>query len=222
MSWFQAWGSVVLLGGLVAASGAVAQSDQAAKAPGSLAEASSFFKAPPLDGCRIAFDDLIKGGSKALRGQWFVQKGPGETGLPVGGRVDMQPLPQRAGEVLTLRFRNGRLVADSAVSGVIPIGVLDRAPPEPGTGLRAESVGRGDLADGAEVFLDELGVGRLPCGVEQMLQLRLQSERDTGTGDVLRQDIRLFLIDQTRMSGTYRETGPGGRLERGVISLMRR
>ena len=55
-----------------------------------------------------------------------------------------------------------------------------------------------------------------------LLRLNLLAERDSGTGEVLRQDIRLFLVDQGRMSGTYRETGPGGRLERGLITLLRR
>ncbi|OBY24999.1 hypothetical protein [Leisingera sp. JC1] len=208
-----------LLGGAPVAEAQTAQSNTA---PGSLAEASSFFKAPPLDGCRISIDDLIKGGSQALRGQWIVQKGPGEISLNTGGRIEMVPLPQRTGDVLRLGFRNGRLVADSAALGFLPIGVEDRAYLKPGTGLRAESVGRGDLADGAEVFLDELALGALPCGADQLLRLNLLAERDSGTGEALRQDIRLFLVDQGRMSGTYRETGPGGRLERGLITLLRR
>ncbi len=195
---------------------------QAQTAPGSLAEASSFFEAPPLDGCRISIDDLIKGGSQALRGQWIVQKGPGEISLNTGGRIEMVPLPQRTGDLLRLSFRNGRLVADSATLGFLPIGVEDRAPLKPGTGLRAESAGRGDLPDDTEVFLDELALGALPCGADQLLRLNLLAERDSGTGEMLRQDIRLFLVDQGRMSGTYRETGPGGRLERGVITLLRR
>ncbi|MEW2911658.1 hypothetical protein [Leisingera sp. JC11] len=214
MIWRRALAVAVLLG---AAPLALAQT-----APGSLAEASSFFKAPPLDGCRISLEELIKGGSAALRGQWVVQKGPGEIAQAAGGRIEMVPLPQRTGEVLLLGFRNGRLVADSAALGFLPIGVEDRAPVKPGTGLRAESVGRGDLADGTEVFLDELALGALSCGADQLLRLNLLAERDSGTGEALRQDIRLFLVDQSRMSGTYRETGPGGRLERGLITLLRR
>ncbi|WP_424976828.1 hypothetical protein [Leisingera sp. S232] len=209
----------VLLAGSVSAQ---AQTDQAQTAPGSLAEASSFFKAPRLDGCTISLEDLVNGGSEALRGQWTVLKGPGEIGLSVGGRITMEPLLQRGGEVLRLGFRNRRLVADSPVLGVLPIGVLDRAPVKPGTGLRAESVGRGDLAEGTEVFLDELTLGVLPCGTDQLLRLNLLAERETGTGELQRQDIRLFLIDQSRLSGTYRETGPGGQLERGLITLRRR
>ncbi|KIC29861.1 hypothetical protein [Leisingera sp. ANG-M6] len=216
------WRALAVAALLGASPAAEAQTEQSNAAPGSLAEASSFFKAPPLDGCRISIDDLIKGGSQALRGQWVVQKGPGETGLTAGGRIEMVALPQRSGEVLRLGFRNGRLVADSAALGFLPIGVEDRAPLKPGTGLRAESVGRGDLPDGTEVFLDELALGALPCGADQLLRLNLQAERDSGTGEELRQDIRLFLIDQGRMSGTYRETGPAGRLERGLITLMRR
>ncbi|MDC0657100.1 hypothetical protein N6L27_03735 [Leisingera sp. SS27] len=200
----------------------IAPAVQAQTAPGSLAEASSFFKAPPLDGCRISIDDLIKGGSQALRGQWIVQKGPGEISLKTGGRIEMVPLPQRTGDLLRLSFRNGRLVADSATLGFLPIGVEDRAPLKPGTGLRAESAGRGDLPDDTEVFLDELALGALPCGADQLLRLNLLAERDSGTGEMLRQDIRLFLVDQGRMSGTYRETWPGGRLERGLITLLRR
>ncbi|MCB4454528.1 hypothetical protein [Leisingera sp. McT4-56] len=214
MVWFRVLAAAAMMGGSPAV---LAQT-----APGSLAEASGFFKAPPLDGCKITVEDLVKGGSEALRGQWIVQKGPGETGLAAGGRIEMQPLPQRTGELLRLGFRNGRLVADSAVLGIMPIGVQDRAPVQPGTGLRAESVGRGDLADGTEVYLDQLAPGALPCGADQLLRLNLRAERDTGTGEALRQDIRLFLIDQSRMSGTYRETGPGGRLERGLITLLRR
>ncbi|MBY6065253.1 hypothetical protein KUW17_00730 [Leisingera aquaemixtae] len=214
MVWFRVLAAAAMMGGSPAV---LAQT-----APGSLAEASGFFKAPPLDGCTITIEDLVKGGSEALRGQWIVQKGPGETGLAAGGRIEMQPLPQRTGELLRLGFRNGRLVADSAVLGIMPIGVQDRAPVQPGTGLRAESVGRGDLADGTEVYLDQLALGALPCGADQLLRLNLRAERDTGTGEALRQDIRLFLIDQSRMSGTYRETGPGGRLERGLITLLRR
>ncbi|MBY6137950.1 hypothetical protein KUV26_00695 [Leisingera daeponensis] len=205
---------------LSGSSGVLAQTVQTA--PGSLAEASSFFKAPRLDGCTVPLEDLAKGGAQALRGQWVVQKGPGEAGLAAGGRIEMVPLPQRTGEVLSLRFRNGRLVADSAALGFLPIGVEDRAPLKPGTGLRAESVGRGDLAEGTEVYLDELTLGALPCGADRMLRLNLLAERESGTGKVLRQDIRLFLVDQGRMSGTYRETGPGGRLERGLITLLRR
>lgn len=214
MVWFRVLAAAAMMGGSPAV---LAQT-----APGSLAEASGFFKAPPLDGCTITIEDLVKGGSEALRGQWIVQKGPGETGLAAGGRIEMQPLPQRTGELLRLGFRNGRLVADSAVLGIMPIGVQDRAPVQPGTGLRAESVGRGDLADGTEVYLDQLALGALPCGADQLLRLNLRAERDTGTGEALQQDIRLFLIDQSRMSGTYRETGPGGRLERGLITLLRR
>lgn len=214
MVWFRVLAAAAMMGGSPAVLAQIA--------PGSLAEASGFFKAPPLDGCTITVEDLVKGGSEALRGQWIVQKGPGETGLAAGGRIEMQPLPQRTGELLRLGFRNGRLVADSAVLGIMPIGVQDRAPVQPGTGLRVESVGRGDLADGTEVYLDQLALGALPCGADQLLRLNLRAERDTGTGEALRQDIRLFLIDQSRMSGTYRETGPGGRLERGLITLLRR
>lgn len=214
--------ALVLAALLGNAPAAEAQTAQSNTAPGSLAEASSFFKAPPLDGCRVSIDDLIKGGSQALRGQWIVQKGPGEIALNTGGRIEMVPLPQRTGDVLRLGFRNGRLVADSAALGFLPIGVEDRAPLKPGTGLRAESAGRGDLPDDTEVFLDELALGALPCSADQLLRLNLLAERDSGTGEVLRQDIRLFLIDQGRMSGTYRETGPGGRLERGLITLLRR
>ncbi|MBY6054942.1 hypothetical protein KUV33_00695 [Leisingera daeponensis] len=205
---------------LSGSSGVLSQTVQTA--PGSLAEASSFFKAPRLDGCTVPLEDLVKGGAQALRGQWVVQKGPGEAGLAAGGRIEMVPLPQRTGEVLSLQFRNGRLVADSAALGFMPIGVEDRAPLKPGAGLRAESVGRGDLAEGTEVYLDELTLGALPCGADRMLRLNLLAERESGTGEVLRQDIRLFLVDQGRMSGTYRETGPGGRLERGLITLLRR
>ncbi|WP_254604130.1 hypothetical protein [Leisingera sp. ANG59] len=207
---------------LGASSAAEAQTVQSNTVPGSLAEASSFFKAPRLDGCRISLEELIKGGSQSLRGQWIVQKGPGEIALDTGGRIEMVPLPQRTGDVERLGFRNGRLVADSAALGFLPIGVEDRAPLKPGTGLRAESAGRGDLPDATEVFLDDLALGALPCGADQLLRLNLLAERDSGTGEVLRQDIRLFLIDQSRMSGTYRETGPGGRLERGLITLLRR
>ncbi|KIC39404.1 hypothetical protein [Leisingera sp. ANG-M7] len=219
MTFLRALALAALLGGSPAAEAQTAQSNTA---PGSLAEASSFFKAPPLDGCRISIDELIKGGSQALRGQWIVQKGPGEISLNTGGRIEMVPLPQRTGDLLRLGFRGGRLVADSAALGFLPIGVENRAPLKPGTGLRADSVGRGDLADGAEVFLDELALGALPCGADQLLRLNLLAERDSGTGEALRQDIRLFLVDQGRMSGTYRETGPGGRLERGLITLLRR
>ncbi|UWQ80619.1 hypothetical protein K3725_06345 [Leisingera sp. S132] len=219
MTFLRALALAALLGGSPAAE---AQTAQGNTAPGSLAEASSFFKAPPLDGCRISIDDLIKGGSQALRGQWIVQKGPGEISLNTGGRIEMVPLPQRTGDVLRLGFRGGRLVADSAALGFLPVGVEDRAPLKPGTGLRADSAGRGDLAEGTEVFLDELALGALPCGADQLLRLNLLAERDSGTGEVLRQDIRLFLVDQGRMSGTYRETGPGGRLERGLITLLRR
>lgn len=219
MTYLRALAVAALLGSSPAAEAQTAKSNTA---PGSLAEASSFFKATRLDGCSIALEDLIKGGSEALRGQWIVQKGPGETGVNTGGRIEMLPLPQRTGEVLRLAFRNGRLVADSAALGFLPVGVEDRAPLKPGTGLRAESVGRGDLADGTEVYLDELALGPLPCGADQLLRLNLGAEQDTGTGAALRQDIRLFLIDQSRMSGTYRETGPGGRLERGLITLLRR
>ncbi|NVK15410.1 MAG: hypothetical protein HWE35_14670 [Rhodobacteraceae bacterium] len=219
MTFLRALALAALLGGSPAAEAQTAQSNTA---PGSLAEASSFFKAPPLDGCRISIDELIKGGSQALRGQWIVQKGPGEISLNTGGRIEMVPLPQRTGDLLRLGFRGGRLVADSAALGFLPIGVENRAPLKPGTGLRADSVGRGDLADGAEVFLDELALGALPCGADQLLRLNLLAERDSGTGEMLRHDIRLFLVDQGRMSGTYRETGPGGRLERGLITLLRR
>lgn len=219
MRWFLALALAALIGGPVAVQAQVAQDNST---PGSLAEASSFFKAPPLSGCSIALDDLINGGSAGLRGQWILQKGPGEMSTAVGGRIEMVPLPQRSGDTLSLRFRNGRLVADSPVLGLIPISVQDRGPLKPGTGLRAESVGRGDLPDDTEVFFDEVTLGPLPCGADQLIRLILLAERPTGTGEALRQEMRLFLIDQKRMSGTYHETGPGGRMERGFITLMRR
>ena len=219
MRWYLALAFAALMGGSIAAQAQATQDDTT---PGSLAEASSFFKAPRLNGCSIPLEDLVKGGSAGLRGQWIVQKGPGEMSTAVGGRIEMVPLPQRSGDTLSLRFRNGRLVADSPVLGLIGISVQDRGPLKPGTGLRAESVGRGDLPDDAEVFLDEVSLGPLPCGADQLIRLALLAERPTGTGEVLRQEVRLFLIDETRMSGTYIETGPGGRMERGFITLMRR
>ncbi|WP_264213174.1 hypothetical protein [Leisingera thetidis] len=219
MTWMRAAAVAAMLGGCSAVQ---AQTAQSGGAPGSLAEASSFFKAPRLDGCALTLEELLKGKSSALRGRWIMRKGPGEMGLAAAGRVEMLPLPQRTGDVVSLDFRNGRLVADSPVLGFLPVAVQDRAPPEPGTGLRAASVGRGDLPDSAEVFLDEIALGPLPCGPEQLLRLNMQASPDTGTGDVLRQEYRLYLIDQSRISGIYRETGAAGRLERGLVTLWRR
>lgn len=219
---FQALAVAAFLGG---SSAGLAQSEQTAQtaqaAPGSLAAASSFFKAPPVDGCKITLEELVKGGAHALRGQWILRLGPGEIGLRTAGRIDMQPLPQRSGEVVALAFRNGRLVADSPVAGMLPLTVQDRAPPEPGSGLRAAGAGRGDLPDDAEVFLDELALGDLPCGPEQLLQLRLTAVQDSGTGETRQLRYRLFLIDAARLSGTYSITGPAGRLERGLATLER-
>lgn len=193
----------------------------APKAPGSLAEASNFFKAPPIDGCNITLDALVKGGSHALRGQWILRTGPGEIAVRAAGRIAMEPLPQRSGDVVGLTFRNGRLVADSPVSGMLPFAVQDRAPPKPGSGLRAVSVGRGDLPEDTEVFLDELVLGALPCGPDQLLQLILQARQDSGTGEARQLYYRLFLIDAERMSGTYSISGPAGQLERGLVTLER-
>ncbi|UWQ35965.1 hypothetical protein K3552_10530 [Leisingera aquaemixtae] len=219
MTWLRAFVLAVLLGSSPAAE---AQTADAARSPGSLAEASGFFKAPPLDGCTLTLEELVKGKSSALRGRWIMKKGPGEMGLVAAGRVEMQPMPQRSGEILSLDFRNGRLVAGSPVLGFMPVAVEDRAPPAPGSGLRAESAGRGDLPDDAEVFLDEIALGPLPCGPDQLLRLNIQAQQDTGTGHVLQQTYRLFLIDQSRMSGTYSETGAPGRIERGLVTLERR
>lgn len=222
---YQALVVAAVLGGSSAGLAQTAETAPSAQtvqtAPGSLAEASSFFKAPALDGCRIPLEDLVKGGAQALRGQWILRKGPGEMAVPAAGRIHMEPMPQRSGELVNLTFRNGRLVVDSPVAGMLPISVRDRAPPEPGSGLRAASVGRGDLPEGAEVFLDEVAIGRLPCGPDQLLQLRLQAALDTATPEPRRADYRLFLIDATRISGTYRETGPAGHITRGLVTLER-
>ncbi|WP_260000201.1 hypothetical protein [Leisingera caerulea] len=215
----------VLLGSSPAAQAQEQEPSQgagSAKSPGSLAEASGFFKAPPIDGCTITLEELVKGKSSALRGRWTLRKGPGEMGLVSAGRVEMLPVPQRSGEILSLDFRNGRLMAGSPVLGFMPVAVEDRAPPAPGSGLRAESAGRGDLPDDAEVFLDEIALGPLACGPDQLLRLNIAGAQDSGTGHVLRQDYRLFLVDQSRLSGTYSETGAAGRFERGLVTLERR
>lgn len=219
MTVLRAFAVAALLGGGPAVQ---AQTVQGGAAPGSLAEASSFFKAPPLDGCRITLEELVKGGAAALRGRWILRKGPGEMGLVAAGRVEMLPMPQRTGDVVSLGFRNGRLVAGFPALGFLPAAVRDRAPPEPGSGLRAKSAGRGDLPEDAEVFLDETALGPLPCGPEQLLQLKFRASQDTGTGEVRRHEYRLFLVDQSRLSGTYRETAAPGRLERGLVTLVRR
>lgn len=223
MTWLRAIALAVLLGCPPAAQAqAQAQTAESARSPRSLAEASGFFKAPPIDGCAITLEELVKGKSGALRGRWILRKGPGEIGLVSAGRVEMQPVPQRSGEILTLDFRNGRLMAGSPVLGFMPVAVEDRAPPAPGSGLRAESAGRGDLPDDAEVFLDEVALGPLACGPDQLLRLNIAGAQDSGTGHVLRQDYRLFLVDQSRLSGTYSETGAAGRIERGLVTLERR